>query len=145
MAGSKAAGDTLNEPAGELSAQGEDIDFTGDDLLKAWVSFATEVQEESPRIAVTLSSVSPELLPDRTVVLRLDNSALKEAFDHNFKPRMEGHLRRTLQNSQISLQTIVEATERGEILYSPEQKFNHLAAGNPALKDLKKTFNLDFE
>jgi hypothetical protein len=39
----------------------------------------------------------------------------------------------------------VEATERGEILYSDEQKFNHLASKNPALKDLKKTFNLDFE
>jgi hypothetical protein len=39
----------------------------------------------------------------------------------------------------------VEATERGEILYSSEQKFNHLAARNPALKELKKTFNLDFE
>ncbi|NLE34829.1 MAG: DNA polymerase III subunit gamma/tau [Bacteroidales bacterium] len=145
MAGSKPAGDTLNEPDGGLSAQGEDIDFTSDDLLKAWASFAAEVKEESPRIAVTLSSVSPELLPDRTVVLRLDNSALKEAFDHNFKPRLEGHLRRSLQNSQVTLQTTVEATERGEILYSPEQKFNHLAARNPALKDLKKTFNLDFE
>ncbi len=145
MAGSKASGDTLNEPGGEMAAQEDDIDFTRDDLLKAWASFASEVKEESPRIAVTLSSVTPDLLPDNTVVLRLDNSALKEAFDHNFKPRLEGHLRRTLQNSQVKLQTNVEATERGEILYSPEQKFNHLAARNPALKDLKKTFNLDFE
>jgi len=39
----------------------------------------------------------------------------------------------------------VETTERGEILYSPEQKFNHLVSKNPSLKDLKKTFNLDFE
>jgi DNA polymerase-3 subunit gamma/tau len=103
------------------------------------------VKEESPRISVTLSSVSPELLPDLTVILKLDNSALREAFDHNFKSRLEGHLRRSLKNSQLKLVTTVESTERGEILYSPEQKFNHLAAKNPALKDLKKTFNLDFE
>ncbi|MEZ4998742.1 MAG: hypothetical protein R2758_15215 [Bacteroidales bacterium] len=78
-------------------------------------------------------------------MLKLDNLTLREAFDHNFKPRLEGHLRRTLQNGAITLQTMVEATERGEILYSSEQKFNHLASRNPALKELKKTFNLDFE
>jgi len=94
---------------------------------------------------VTLSSVTPELLADKTVLLKLDNLTLKETFDHNFKPRLEGHLRRTLRNGSLRLQTTVEATERGEILYSPEQKFNHLAAKNPALRDLKKTFNLDFE
>lgn len=122
-----------------------DRDFTADELAEAWSNFAAEVKEESPRISVTLLSVSPELLPDRTIILKLDNSALREAFDSNFKSRLEGYLRRSLENSQLKLLTTVESTERGEILYSPEQKFNHLAAKNPALKDLKKTFNLDFE
>ena len=103
------------------------------------------MKEESPRISVTLSSVTPDLLADNIVELKLDNTALKELFDHNFRARLEHYLRETLQNSSLSLRTAVGATERGEILYSDEQKFNHLAAKNPALKDLKKTFNLDFE
>jgi len=122
-----------------------DSDFTPEELRDAWTGFAEEIKEDSPRISVTLLAVTPELLPDRTILLKLDNLTLKEAFDHNFKPRLEGHLRRTLKNDTIRLQTMVEATERGEILYSPEQKFNHLATRNPALRDLKKTFNLDFE
>jgi DNA polymerase-3 subunit gamma/tau len=145
LAGAKAAENVVNEPESQINVAGTDRDFSMDELREAWTLFANTVKEESPRISVTLSSVSPELLPDRTIILRLDNTTLKETFDHNFKSRLEGHLRRTLQNGQLNLQTTVESTERGEILYSPEQKFNHLAAKNPALKDLKKTFNLDFE
>ncbi|HCM60461.1 MAG TPA: DNA polymerase III subunit gamma/tau [Bacteroidales bacterium] len=145
MAGSKPIEDIVNEPDVRESDADSDLEFTSAGLTEAWNAFAAEVKEESPRISVTLSSVSPELLPDLTVILKLDNSALREAFDHNFKSRLEGHLRRSLKNSQLKLMTTVESTERGEILYSPEQKFNHLAAKNPALKDLKKTFNLDFE
>ncbi|MHC1733780.1 MAG: DNA polymerase III subunit gamma/tau [Bacteroidales bacterium] len=145
MAGSRPVENIVNEPDVQESVTIADRDFTADELAEAWSNFAAEVKEESPRISVTLLSVSPELLPDRTIILKLDNSALREAFDSNFKSRLEGYLRRFLENSQLKLLTTVESTERGEILYSPEQKFNHLAAKNPALKDLKKTFNLDFE
>ena len=120
-------------------------EFSADDLSEAWRAFALQVKEESPRISVTLSSATPGLLPGNMVILKLDNSALKELFDHNFRARLEHYLRETLQNSSLNLQTSVGTTERGEILYSDEQKFNHMASKNPALKDLKKTFNLDFE
>jgi hypothetical protein len=89
--------------------------------------------------------VTPGILPDKTIELKLDNSALKETFDHNYKSKLENHLRETLRNAGIKITTIVESTERGDILYSVDQKFNHLVSKNPALKDLKKTFNLDFE
>jgi DNA polymerase-3 subunit gamma/tau len=145
ISGGKSTENTVNEPVPETIAPVPDRQFTREELQDAWNSYASEIKEESPRISVTLTSVAPELVDETTILLRLDNLTLKETFDHNFKPRLEGHLRRTLGNGSIRLQTMVEATERGEILYSPEQKFNHLAARNPALKDLKRTFNLDFD
>ncbi len=145
VSGVKPVENIVNEPDIQEDAVTGDREFTGDELTEAWNLFAAEVKEESPRISVTLSSVSPELQPDRSIILKLDNTALRETFDSGFKSRLEGHLRRTLGNGQLRLITTVESTERGEILYSPEQKFNHLAAKNPALRDLKKTFNLDFE
>jgi DNA polymerase-3 subunit gamma/tau len=140
-----AKSDTVSEPAPVTEEPPPAKEFTAEELKKAWNTFADEIKEESPRISVTLSSVTPLLQEDKTIVLKLDNSALKEAFDHNFRSRLENHLRSDLQNGLLKLSTTVEATERGEILYSDEQKFNHLASKNPALKDLKKTFNLDFE
>ncbi len=145
ITGAKTPETIVSEPQPDSIPNSSDHEFSSEELRDAWNSFAEEIREESPRISVTLSSVTPELLDDKTVLLKLDNLILKETFDNNFKPRLEGHLRRTLRNGSLRLQTNVEATERGEILYSPEQKFNHLAARNPALRELKKTFNLDFE
>lgn len=145
ITGAKTPETIVSEPQPDSIPNSSDHEFSSEELRNAWNSFAEEIREESPRISVTLSSVTPELLDDKTVLLKLDNLILKETFDNNFKPRLEGHLRRTLRNGSLRLQTNVEATERGEILYSPEQKFNHLAARNPALRELKKTFNLDFE
>lgn len=145
IAETKTKENIVNEPAPETAGMQLHREFSADELSEAWRAFALQVKEESPRIAVTLSSAIPDLLPGNMVILKLDNSALKELFDHNFRARLEHYLRETLQNSSLNLQTTIGATERGEILYSDEQKFNHLASKNPALKDLKKTFNLDFE
>ncbi len=144
IAGTGKPENIVSEPLPEAAITAAN-EFTPEELKQAWNEFAKEVREESPRISITLSAVSPELLPDKTIILKLDNSILKETFDHSFRTRLENHLRNTLHNRSVNLQTTVETTERGEILYSPEQKFNHLASKNPSLKDLKKTFNLDFE
>ena len=144
ISGNKPLEDMVSEPLPESDAPVA-REFTADELSEAWNAFAAEIKDESPRISVTLKAVSPELLQDKTIILKLDNSTLKETFDHNYRAKLESHLRNTLQNNALKLQTSVDVTERGEILYSPEQKFNHLASKNPSLKDLKKTFNLDFE
>ena len=145
IAGTRPAESIVSEPAPDAFGVTEASEFTSDELNEAWHAFAREIKEESPRISITLSAVTPERLPDNSIILKLDNMTLKEAFDHNFRARLENHLRTSLNNGTVKLQTTVEATERGEILYSPEQKFNHLASKNPSLRDLKKTFNLDFE
>jgi len=145
MAEARPSAGTVNEPSVTVVKPVPDSEFTPEELLESWNSFANTVKEESPRISITLLSVTPGILPDKSIELKLDNSALKETFDHNYKSKLENHLRESLRNAGIKITTIVESTERGDILYSVDQKFNHLASKNPALKDLKKTFNLDFE
>ncbi len=120
-------------------------DFSNEELLKAWTQFAEKISQESPRIYNSLSVITPEAAPDRSIRLRLDNMSLKEIFDHSFKARLEHHLKVSLRNSDISIEAIVETTERSEILYTDEQKLSYLASKSPVVKELKKTFNLDFE
>jgi DNA polymerase-3 subunit gamma/tau len=135
----------VSEPSPETVTPPPAREFSPDELKEAWNAFAADIKDESPRISVTLAALTPELREDKSIVLKLDNSALKETFDHSFRARLENHLRTSLQNSTLKLSTTVETTERGEILYSPDQKFNHMASKNPALKELKKSFNLDYE
>jgi DNA polymerase III subunit gamma/tau len=133
---------------GTTSAANEpvyDNNFSGEELVKAWSEFAEKISQESPRIYNSLSIITPEADADRSIKLRLDNMSLKETFDHNFKARLEHHLKVALRNSAISIETVVEATERSDILYTDEQKLNYIASKSPVVKELKKTFNLDFE
>ncbi len=145
MAGRVKGDEGVGEPEQEAITAMGNSEFTQEQLSEVWSSFAEEIKEESPRISVTLLSLKPGAEADGTIILRLDNLALKETFDHNFRQRLEEHLRKRLNNGSVRLQTVVESTDRGEVLYSDEQKFNHLAAQNPSLRDLKKRFNLDFE
>jgi hypothetical protein len=43
----------------------------------------------------------------------------------------------------IDIETTVDLSESTDILYSDEQKLNHLVNKYPILKEMKKTFNLD--
>ena len=120
-------------------------EFTEEELKNAWLLFAEKIKDESPRIYNSLVAVTPETGTDKSVRLRLDNMSLKETFDHNFKSRMEHHLKTVLKNSSVTIDTIVESTERSDILYTDEQKLNFITSKSPAVKELRKTFNLDFE
>jgi DNA polymerase III subunit gamma/tau len=120
-------------------------EFTNEDFLKTWTLFVEKIRDESPRIYNSLSAFSPEIAEDNSIKLRFDNMSLKETFDHNFRNRFEHHLRVSLKNSSISIDSVVEATERSDILYTDEQKLNYIASKTPAVRELKKTFNLDFE
>jgi DNA polymerase III subunit gamma/tau len=133
-----AASRPSNEPV-------SDNDFSKEELVKAWTEFAGKISQESPRIYNSLLTITPEADADRSIKLRLDNLSLKETFDHNFKARLEHHLKVVLSNTSVSIDTVVEATERSDILYTDEQKLNFITSKSPAVKELRKTFNLDFE
>ena len=45
--------------------------------------------------------------------------------------------------SELEIETNIDVSETNELLYSDEQKLNHLQNKYPVLKDFKKTFNLD--
>jgi DNA polymerase III subunit gamma/tau len=145
MSGTHTGSMQVEEPSAVMNKPLHEEEFTNEELLKAWSLFAEKINEESPRISNSLSASTPEIAADKSINLKLDNSALKETFDHNFKNKLEHYLRQTLKNSTISINTIVEITERNDILYTDEQKLNYIASKNPAIRELKKTLNLDFE
>ncbi|MBK6988113.1 MAG: hypothetical protein IPH33_07635 [Bacteroidetes bacterium] len=56
------------------------------------------------------------------------------------------YLRKALSNFKISLTIIVNINEASEgPAYTPSEKFKKLAEINPAMNDLKKSFDLEIE
>jgi DNA polymerase-3 subunit gamma/tau len=133
------------ESGNELSTDRPKEEFTFEKLITAWNKFAEEVKSDSPRIASMFKSIKPELINENTIRIHLSNAAQNDMFIQNYKQKLNSFLYKIFISSDIDIETVVDQTESNGIIYSDEQKYNHLSLKYPALKDIKKAFNLDLE
>ena len=120
-------------------------DFSAGDLKAVWTVFADMIKNDSPRIAGMVNTIRPELGSDQTIIFHINNEDLKETFIQNYKSKLFNYLSEKLKNNSIVIEVVVDQVESNDILYTAEQKYNHMAEKHPVLKDLKKSFNLDFD
>ena len=121
-------------------------EFSESTLNEAWTKFAATLKNDSPRISTQLSAVSPQIGENNLILVRLSNAALREEFDRKYKTSLTTYLSKLFGLNSIEIQsTVEEAAQEDPVYYTDEQKYSHLSAKNPALKELRRTFNLDFE
>jgi DNA polymerase-3 subunit gamma/tau len=118
-------------------------EFNPDALEKAWQEFIDQLGGEGTRIISMFKSVRPEMENSQTIKIHLSNATQKDTFVQYYKQRLIAFLDRKFLIKDIDIETIVDLTEKNDILYSDEQKYNYLFNKYPVLKDMKKTFNLD--
>lgn len=118
-----------------------------DKLQAAIVEYAQTIRQEYPRIFNVLNNCEPVLSEDLVLELGFQNEGLKEDFLLKVKPAFLDYVRQKVRNSKLELsEKIVEAGETSnKKLYSDTDKLQHMMDKNPALKDLKQEFNLDFD
>lgn len=88
-------------------------------------------------------SIRTEVDNDHIIRLHLDNAAQKDLFVQNYKQKLLKFLSDRFDAGDIDIESVVDASESNEILYSDEQKYNYLVSKYPQLKEIKKAFNLD--
>ena len=88
--------------------------------------------------------IRTEFTDEKTLVIHLSNAAQKDIFIQDFKPKLNAFLERRFMLNDFEIITEVDQSEENEILYSDEQKYNYLQSKFPNIKDLRKTFNLDY-
>jgi DNA polymerase III subunit gamma/tau len=110
---------------------------------KAWNEFKDSLRGEGTRIISMFNSVTTEVENDQTIRIHLSNAAQKDLFVQNYKQKLAYFLKNRFIAKEIDIETIVDLSEKNEVLYSDEQKYNYLVAKYPGLKDFKKAFNLD--
>ena len=146
---------TRDNPAPEIPPESqpapvdhEDLKpVSGEFLLLCWNSFAGQIREDKPRMAVTLKSVNPVITDNDTITIELNNRSQLEDFNNNTKHELEKFLRREMQNSRITVEAnLIEITEtQQDRLYTNEEKFRYLSQKNPALTTLRQKLNLELE
>ena len=126
--------DHVQVPGEELTAESFD---------RAWKEFTDSLKGEGARIVSMFKTVKTEINEDAGITIHLSNAAQKDLFVLNYKPRLSAFLQKRFKPGEIEILTTVDMAENNGIIYSDEQKYNHLVSKFPGLKDFKKAFNLD--
>lgn len=137
----------INKPKEEESEQEEekvdlrDTPFTPDDVEAAWQAFLANGNFQNLDQEVLKN---PYDLDGNTVVVSIPNEALVSSFE-KFRAELLQHLRNSLKNDHISLQSKVIEIAQEKMLYTDREKFEFLKNKYPALKDLQEKMGLDPE
>jgi DNA polymerase-3 subunit gamma/tau len=119
-------------------------EFTPQAFNEAWTEFRELIKSEgNTRIISMFNSIKPELAEDNTIRIHLSNTDQKDTFVLNYKPRVLAFLDRKFIIPGLEIETVVDQAENEDKLYTDEQKSNYLLNKYPALKEMRRVFNLD--
>ncbi|WP_353197387.1 DNA polymerase III subunit gamma/tau, partial [Parapedobacter defluvii] len=119
--------------------------FNYDQLLKEWHAVADKLKTENKINLFTLMTANPpQLLADFKVGVTVENPIQMDLLNIS-KIDMLNELRIKLRNFAIDLVPIEAANDVVRKPYTAQEKYQAMAAKNPALDVLRKTFNLGLE
>jgi DNA polymerase-3 subunit gamma/tau len=119
--------------------------FTMDSFLRYWSDFAAKVKAEGKKNLVTIfTSNAPRMLKPYEFEILVGNKVQENLFREE-RPEMHNFLRSKLNNFSIEVNARVDEQEVIRKPYTAMEKFQHMAARNPQLVDLRNRFNLDFD
>ncbi len=130
------ASTTINQPS---------IDFSQEQLEAAWLAYAETVKDKKRQMDFSiLTANKPIKVADKLVQFTVQNKTAEERINED-KTDLMIFLRKQLKHFDFSLDITVSMAEGVAMIYTPADKFKHLAEINPALLKLKQTFDLDTE
>jgi len=119
--------------------------YTEDQFLKTWSDFAAKLKAEGKKNLLTIfTSSAPKLLAPNSYEIVVENKVQENLF-RDERPNLHNFLRAALKNYDIEVAVRVDEKAVVKRPYTSSEKFQHMAAKNPALVDLKNKFNLDFD
>ena len=127
-----------------VAAEPTTTPFSAHELTQAWLAYANQFISTSPNYYSTLTKRLPELNPDLSISLIVDNKVQEEELLSK-RNDLLSFLANKLQNNSIRLEILVTATEDARRPYTDQDKFATLAAKNPALLHLRKELDLELD
>ena len=116
-------------------------------LIIHWQQFIGTMPQSETAIAQRMRIMQPQVNDTATGAFHL-TLVNKEVLTmmQQVQPRLETYLRQQLHNSSLSIAfDVAEQTAQAVRVYDKHEQFRHLADLNPALVELKNTFQLELE
>jgi DNA polymerase-3 subunit gamma/tau len=120
--------------------------FTIDEFLQLWTNHGAKLKLEgkAATLYTIFTSVTPIVLGPESFEVPVSNKVQEVAF-RDERPYLLNFLRTALKNFSIEVNARVDEQTVARRPYTAMEKFQHMAAKNPQLIDLKNKFNLDFD
>lgn len=119
--------------------------YTADQFAKAWSDFAAQLKADGKKNALTIFiSTPPRLIKPNVYEVIVENKVQENTF-RDERPALHNFLRMTLRNFDIEVVSRIDEINVVKRPYTAIEKFQYMAAKNPAMMDLKNKFNLDFD
>jgi DNA polymerase III subunit gamma/tau len=132
------------EHAGGGKPEGPSDSFTEADLEHCWIEYAEKLKIDQPHLFTMLKSRKPLLVSEFLIEVTVDNKIMEEEFREKRATLLE-FLRSKLNNHKIELQTRILESHTELKPYTDKEKFEKMAAKNPALHKLREELDLDIE
>ncbi|AMR34207.1 DNA polymerase III subunit gamma/tau [Mucilaginibacter sp. PAMC 26640] len=120
--------------------------FTMDVFLQLWTNYGAKLKAEgkAATLYTIFTSVTPLVLSPENFEVPVNNKMQEQSFKDE-RPNLLNFLRSSLKNFNIEVNAKVEESVMVRKPYTSIEKFQHMAAKNPHLIELKNRFNLDFD
>ena len=120
-------------------------EFSKADLLSNWKEMISILKKNGKsNLAITLGIYDPILLDNFLIEVPLSNSSQIELVFHE-KQKILQILRSRLGNDKLDLKTVVVESEKRDVAYTNQDKFNKMLEKNPNLEVLREKLGLDPE
>ncbi len=120
-------------------------DFTSDQFAKCWSDYAAKLKAEGKKNLLTIFISNPAKLISPNIYEVIVENKVQENVFRDERPSLLNFLRTTLRNFGIEVNARIDEIAVVKRPYTASEKFQHMAAKNPALVELKNKFNLDFD
>ena len=118
-----------------------DNPFTQEKLEESWTNFCKSYEGISPSFANALAKYTPHLGSNNQITYTVDSiQIIQNSLSVN---QLMEHLKRELNNNQITLQAIVPDKNQTKKAYTDRDKLERLIEKNPNVQKLKDQFNLE--
>ncbi len=129
----------------ESGPKGPADPFSTEQLFHYWDLYCDKLKSEQKwSMMNTLNKRRPVLGAQFKATFEVENNIQKNELERE-KPELMEFLRTRLNNFQFQLETLVLEMEEVKQLYTPQEKFKHMAEKNPALLDLRQRLDLDID
>jgi DNA polymerase-3 subunit gamma/tau len=117
--------------------------YTEEDLKAAWMSYVDNLDEIKNSAEFRLLNKAYEYSNNMAEIL-IDNPIEEDVFKE-IKTEFITNIRRRLRNKNFDIRLKIDQSEKKKIIYTPHDKFEHLAEKYPAMRELKQRLGLEFE